>query len=87
MRSVLFEMTTIRVRLPNSVHDRLRQLASREGVSMNQLVATAVAEKVSAIEAGEYLAERAARGDRAAFEAALGRVPDVNPEPGDELAD
>lgn len=55
-------MTTIRVRLPNSVHDRLRQLASREGVSMNRLVATAVAEKVSAIEAEEYLAERAARG-------------------------
>lgn len=80
-------MKTIRVRLPSSVHDRLRQLASREGVSMNQLVATAVAEKVSAIEAEEYLAERAARGDRAAFEAALGRVPDVDPDPGDEMPD
>jgi hypothetical protein len=54
---------------------------------MNQLVATAVAEKVSAIEAEEYLAERAARGDRAAFESTLGRVPDVDPDPGDEMPD
>lgn len=79
-------MSTMSIRLPNSVHDRLRELAEREGVSMNQLVATAVAEKVSAIEAGEYLARRAARGDRAAFEAALGRVPDVEPGAGDALA-
>lgn len=77
-------MSTMSIRLPNSVHERLRLLSEREGVSMNQLVATAVAEKVSAIETAEYLAARAGSGDRAAFEAALGRVPDVAPEPGDE---
>lgn len=77
-------MSTMSVRLPNSVHDRLRQLADREGVSMNQLVATAVAEKVSAIEAEEYLMARAARGTRSAFDAALARVPDGEPDEGDE---
>ena len=71
-------MSTMSVRLPNSVHARLRQLAAREGVSMNQLVATAVAEKVSAIETEEYLAARAARGDRAAFDALLDQVPDTS---------
>lgn len=76
-------MSTLSVRLPNSLHDRLRKLAREEGVSMNQLIATAVAEKLSALGAEEYLAARAGRGDRARFEEALARVPDVAPEEGD----
>jgi hypothetical protein len=43
------EMSTISVRLPESLHKKARELAKREGVSINQLVATALAEKVSAL--------------------------------------
>jgi len=78
-------MSTLSLRLPESLHDRLRELAKREGVSMNQLIATAVAEKISALDTVEYLEERAERGSREEFLGALGRAPDVKPVPGDEL--
>lgn len=80
-------MSTMSVRLPTSLHKRLRELARKEGVSMNQLINSAIAEKLSALDAVEYLRERAARGDRAKFEAVLRKVPDVEPEPRDRLPD
>lgn len=70
-------MSTLSLRLPNSLHNHVRKLAEAEGVSINQFIATAVAEKVSALDTLDYLAERAARGDRSLFEAALSRIPDV----------
>lgn len=76
-------MSTLSVRLPNSLHERLRELARAEGVSMNQLIATAVAEKLSALDAEAYIAERATRASRERFEAALARVPDAEPDEGD----
>jgi len=54
-------------------------------VSMNQIIATAVAEKLSALMTEDYLEERAARGSRKRFEAVLEKVPDVEPEERDRL--
>lgn len=76
-------MSTISLRLPESLHEGVRALAEREGVSINQLITTALAEKLSALLTQDYLAERAARGTRAEFERALARVPDVPPDPAD----
>ncbi|HUE87617.1 MAG TPA: toxin-antitoxin system HicB family antitoxin [Vicinamibacterales bacterium] len=73
------------VRLPESLHKQARELAEREGVSINQLVATALAEKVSALMTVEYLEERAGRGSVAAFRKALSKVPAAEPVEGDEL--
>jgi hypothetical protein len=78
-------MGTLSVRLPNSLHKQLRRCAESEGTSINQLVSSAVAEKLAALLTEEYLAERARRGSRAKFEAVLRRVPDVEPEPFDQL--
>jgi hypothetical protein len=75
----------VSVRLPDSLHRGVKELAQREGVSMNQLIATAVAEKLSALRTEDYLAERAARGSRERFEAVLAKVPDVEPEERDRL--
>jgi len=79
-------MSTMSLRLPESLHERARELAKREGVSINQLIATALAEKVSALDTLAYLEERAARGSKADFLAALGKAPDVAPDPGDEVS-
>jgi hypothetical protein len=49
-------------------------------VSINQLITTAVAEKLAALSAYEYLEARAKRGSRKRFEAALARVPGIEPE-------
>ena len=78
-------MSAISLRLPESLHKQARELAEREGISINQLIATALAEKMSALLTGEYLEERAARGDRRTFERVLKKVRDRAPVPGDEL--
>ncbi|HXU46170.1 MAG TPA: YlcI/YnfO family protein [Thermoanaerobaculia bacterium] len=80
-------MSTLSLRLPDSLHRTLRELAKREGVSMNQLISSAAGEKVAAILTVDYLEERAARGSREKFEAVLAKVPDVEPEARDRLPD
>jgi hypothetical protein len=78
-------MSTMSIRLPESMHERARKLAKREGVSVNQLIATALAEKISALDTVAYLRERAGRGSEAAFREVLSRVSSGPPLPGDEL--
>lgn len=73
-------MSAISLRMPNSIHDRARLLSKRDNVSINQFVATAVAEKISAMETADYLAQRAKRASREKFEAALAQVPDREPD-------
>lgn len=78
-------MSTMSVRLPDSLHKRVRDLAKREGISINQFIASALAEKLSALLTSEYLEERARRGHRTRFERALGKVRDVEPAPSDRV--
>jgi predicted transcriptional regulator len=78
-------MSTLSVRLPNSLHQKLRELAQSEGTSINQLISSAVAEKLAALLTEEYLQERGRRGSRAKFEAVLKTVPDVEPAKFDRL--
>jgi hypothetical protein len=79
-------MSTLSVRLPNSLHRQLRELAEREGVSMNQLISAAVGEKLASLLTVEYLRERGRQGRRSAYERVLRRVPDVAADVGDALA-
>jgi len=78
-------MSTMSLRLPTSLHRQAKELARQEGISINQLVATALAEKLSALAAGEYLQNRAARGSRREFDRALSKVKKVAPEDYDRL--
>jgi hypothetical protein len=78
-------MSTLSLRLPDSLHKRLKELAKRDGVSINQFISTAVAEKLSAMMTVEYLEERARRGDRTRFEAVLAKVADLPPDAADRL--
>ena len=78
-------MSTLSVRLPNSLHRQLRELAERERVSMNQLISSAVGEKLASLLTLDYLRERGLRGRRAAYDRVLRRVRDVQPEERDAL--
>jgi len=71
--------------LPNSLHEKVRELAAKESVSINQFITLALAEKISALATEDYLGERAKRGDRAKFERAVNKVPDVETEANDRL--
>jgi len=79
-------MSTMSLRLPESLHRQAKELARQEGVSINQLVTTALAEKISALAAGEYLQKRAQRGSRRKFEQALSKVKKSQPAAHDRLA-
>lgn len=72
-------MTTISLRIPPSLHQLVRELVKREGISINQFVTLALAEKVSALATESYLEERAKRGDKRKFLAAMRKVADVEP--------
>ena len=78
-------MSNLSLRLPNSLHRKIRQLAQQDEISINQFIATAVAEKTAALLTVEYLAERGRRADTQLVDRILSRVPDVPPDPGDEL--
>lgn len=78
-------MSTLSLRLPESLHRKLRELADRDEVSINQFIATAVAEKAATLLTVDYLEERARRGNAKLFDRVLAQVPDVPPVPGDEL--
>jgi uncharacterized protein (DUF1778 family) len=78
-------MSALSLRLPKSVHEQLREVAQEEGISVNQFIMLAVAEKVASISAIEYLEKRAKRGSREKFLEILSKVPDVEPEAFDKL--
>ncbi len=77
-------MTTLSVTLPNSIQRHLQEMADLDGVPVHQFVASAVAEKISALTAEQYLKGRTDRADPAAFRAILDRVPNHPPLSGDE---
>ena len=78
-------MSTISLRLPDSLHDRVRKLAKEDNISINQFVATALAEKMSALLTEEYLTERAKKGSKRKFKTALSKIKNTSPEENDVL--
>ncbi len=77
--------TTLSLRLPNSIHKQLKEYAEQDGISMNQFIATAVAEKLASLATIEYLEQRAQRGSKEKFNALLANAPDVEPAEDDKL--
>ena len=70
-------MTALTIRLPNSVHESIKLLARRDGISVNQFIASAAAEKMASVQTLDYLRREAALGKRENFEQFLRLVPDV----------
>lgn len=73
------------LKAPESILAAARRAAKRDGVSLNQFINTALAEKVAALETQEVFAERATRANKASFLETLERLGSEPPRPGDEL--
>lgn len=80
-------MRRLSLTLPESLHQKLRELAERDDISINQFIATAVAEKAAALLTVDYLEARGQRANTKLVDRVLRRVPDVPPIAGDELPD
>ncbi|MCW5557902.1 MAG: toxin-antitoxin system HicB family antitoxin [Verrucomicrobiae bacterium] len=78
-------MATLSIRVPESLHRAIKELATKEGYSMNQFLISAAAEKLAALNTVDYLKQRAERADLKEFARILDLVPAVPPDPGDEL--
>ena len=77
----------VSLHLPASLKAAAEEFARRDGVSLNQFISTAVAQKVGAVDAVEFLRKRGAGGDRERAIAFLRAVPDVPPSPDDDRMD
>ncbi len=78
-------MSALSLRLPNSIPKHIKEIAQQEGVSINQFILQAVAEKISAIMTVDYLKEQANRANSVDFTRILDKVPFRKPLPDDEL--
>jgi len=78
-------MSALSLRLPDSIHRHIKEIAKKEGVSINQFISSAVSEKISALLTEDYLKNRAKGAKKKDFKRILDRVPDREPLPGDEL--
>ena len=82
---VLIAMSTLSLRLPESLHEMARDLAKEERISVNQLITLALAEKISALKTEQYFEERGKGSSRANFERAMNKVAKVEPAKYDRL--
>lgn len=78
-------MSTLSIRLPNSLHKKIKEISKDDGISINQFISSAAAEKISAILTVNYLKKEAELGKRKDYEELLTKVPDIEPEPYDKL--
>ena len=78
-------MVMLQLKLPASLKQAAARLAKEDGVSLNQWIAMAIAQKVGAVEtAADFLKRRAAGATGEGLRRFLDRVPDAPPQPGDE---
>ena len=73
------------VAVPESLLKKVRELSEKEGITVDQFVSSAIAEKASAWTTIEYLKDRAKRGSREKFLKALSKVPKVEPDKNDRI--
>lgn len=79
-------MSNYPLRLPETLMDDAREMARAQGVSVNQFLATVIAERVGELKALNHVRSRIARADPIKARAVLALVPDRAPMEGDELA-
>jgi hypothetical protein len=78
-------MSSLSLRLPDSLHRHIKEFSEKEGISINQFISTAVAEKMSALSTQSYLEEKAKKGSSTQLKRLLKKVPAVEPEKHDRI--
>jgi len=79
------QVQTYPLRLPRSLKRAVERQSKEDRTSINQFVATAVAEKLSALQTAEFFADRKSRADFKAFDKLMKRRGGKPPRAGDEM--
>ena len=61
--------------MPDSYHSAVKEIATKDKISINQFVVSAVAEKIASFETAQYLEKRAAFASKEKFMSVLAKVP------------
>jgi HicB-like protein involved in pilus formation len=77
--------STYPLRLPRSLKQEVERRAQEDGISINQFVATAVAEKLAAMNTAQFFADRRARANFKAFDKLMRRKGGEPPRDGDKI--
>jgi hypothetical protein len=77
------DLTTYPLRLPRSIRAGVDRMSKQDGISINQFVSIAVAEKLAMMQAQTYFSERSARADLEAFDQLMQRHSGEPAKPGD----
>ena len=72
-------MSILSIEIPTSIHRHAQRFADQEGITLSQLVSSAVGEKLSVLEAMESLEERARKGANVDIDAILSKIPANEP--------
>lgn len=72
------------IRIPDSIHEIVKQISKDDHISINQFISSAITEKVTALETEDYISKRGASGDKKIFENLLNKVPNIKPDKRDE---
>lgn len=78
-------MTELQVSLPEAIHQKVKKIAQKEKLSINQLLMNSVSNEIIRYETMNFFAEHAKGFDEAEFLAALQEIPSVEPEEKDAL--
>jgi hypothetical protein len=79
------QLSTYPLRLPRSIRTGVERFSKEDGISINQFVSIAVAEKLAMLQAQVYFAERSARADMSAFDQLMQRGGGEPPRAGDVI--
>ena len=77
-------MSTLSIRIPDSIHEVIKKVSKKDHISINQFIASAITEKVTAMETEDYLIKRGDLGDKSAFIKVLNKVPNLEAEEADQ---
>jgi hypothetical protein len=77
-------MSTLSIRIPDSIHEIVKQISKDDNISINQFISSAITEKVTAMETENYLSQKGLLGNKKLFSNVLKKVPKINPDSFDE---
>ena len=72
-------MSTLSINIPDSYHEMVKTVSQKDKISINQFIASAIGEKLSAMQTAAYLQKRAEKGSREKFLTVLNNAPNIEP--------
>ncbi len=79
-------MSKLQLRLPEAIHNKVRKIANREKLSINQLLVNSISNEIIRYETLQFFTERAKDFNEHDFLDALQEIPPLEPEEHDKLS-